>query len=72
MLSSQSELYNVIGKTPPQFLPTILEYVKMINKKDMRGELSDTEYLNSIPGIAESIIKEAKRDLDEYSDELDW
>ncbi len=72
MLGSQSELYNEIKDIPSQFLPTVLEYVKMINKKAKNGELSDTEYLNNIPGMAELIIKEANRDLKEYSDDLDW
>ncbi len=72
MLNSQSEINNIIGEIPAKFLPTILEYAKMINEKAKKGELSDTEYLNSIPGIADSIIREANRNLDEYSDKLEW
>lgn len=72
MLNSQNELENIIREIPAKFLPTILEYAKMINEKAKKGELSDTEYLNSIPGIADSIIREANRDLDEYSDKLEW
>ncbi len=41
-------------------------------KRQKEEKLSDTEYLNSIPGIADSIIREANRNLEEYSDELEW
>lgn len=44
----------------------------MINEKAKKSGLSDTEYLNSIPGIADSIIREANRNLDEYLDKLVW
>ena len=72
MLNSQNEINDILGEIPAKFLPTILEYAKMINEKAKNGELSDTEYINSIPGIADSIVREANRDLDEYSDKLDW
>lgn len=49
MLDSQNELNNIIREIPAKFLPTVLEYAKMIDEKAKKGELSDTEYLNSIP-----------------------
>lgn len=72
MLNTQNELNNILGEIPDKYLASILEYAKMINEKAKKGEKTETEYINSIPGLADSIIKEAQRDLDEYSDELDW
>mgnify|MGYP001578119414 CR=1 FL=1 len=46
-------------------------YSKRI-KASKGGELNDTEYLNSIPGMADSIVKEAATDRSEYSEQLDW
>jgi hypothetical protein len=43
-----------------------------MKEKADKGEQSDTDYLNSIPEIADSIIKEAKIDLGDYSEKLDW
>lgn len=40
--------------------------------KASKGELNDTEYLNSIPCMADSIVKEAATDRSEYSEQLDW
>ncbi len=39
MLNSQNELENIIEKIPAKFLPTVLEYAKMINEKAKRGEI---------------------------------
>ena len=39
-----------------------------------RNELciaDDTDFINSIPGLADSIIAESKRDLSEFSDNLE-
>ena len=37
----------------------------------MEGEL-ETEYLMSIPGMRESLLKAAEEPLDECDEELDW
>ena len=72
MFSSQTELNNILEKIPNKYWVTIIEYAKVISLKASKGELSDTEYLNSIPGMADSIVKEAATDRSEYSDKLDW
>ncbi len=72
MLSSQNELNNILEKIPNKYWQTIIEYAKVISLKASKGELSDTEYLNSIPGMADSIVKEATTDLSKYSEKLDW
>jgi hypothetical protein len=72
MLQAQNELNNIITNIPQKFITTILEYAKIIKVKAEKGELSETEYLEKIPGMTDSIIKESSRDLSEYSDKLDW
>ncbi len=72
MLSSQNELNNILEKIPNKYWVTIIEYAKVISLKASKGELNDTEYLNSIPGMADSIVKEAATDRSKYSDKLDW
>ncbi|GIK20725.1 MAG: hypothetical protein HND40_10815 [Ignavibacteriota bacterium] len=72
MLSIQNQIDEIIGKIPLKYQSSILEYAKLMKEKADKGEQSDTDYLNSIPGIADSIIKEAKIDLGNYSEELDW
>ena len=72
MLQIESEINNIILDIPPQCRPTILQYVKSIKSCAEKGELSDSEYLDKIPGIAESIINEANSDRSQYSENLDW
>ena len=72
MLSSQNELNNILEKIPNKYWATIIEYAKVISLKASKGELNDTEYLNSIPGMADSIVKEAATDRNKYSEQLDW
>ncbi len=72
MISAQNELNSILEKIPDKYWPTILEYAKVISLKASKGELNDTEYLNSITGMAASIIKEANTDLATYKDNLDW
>jgi hypothetical protein len=43
-------------------------YIKEVKERQKRED--DTEYLGKIPGMVDSIIKEANRPLSEYSDKL--
>lgn len=72
MLTAQSELNNILEKIPSKYWATIIEYAKLISLKASKGELSDTEYLTGIPGMADSIVKEATTDRSEYSESLNW
>ena len=54
----------------PFYLKEVFDFVTFLKERQKRE--SDTEYLNSIPGMAESIKSEAERPLSEYSDQLDW
>jgi hypothetical protein len=72
MLALQNELNSILENIPNKYWSTIIEYAKLISLKAKNGELSDTEYLNNIPGMADSIVKEAATDRSEYSERLDW
>ncbi len=72
MLQPVKEINKIIANIPPKFVNSILEYAISIKKRVDNGELSDTEYLNKIPGMSDSIIKESSKDKGEYSDKLDW
>lgn len=54
----------------PFYLKEVFDFVSFLKDRQKRGD--DTEYLNSIPGMVESIIEEAEKPLSEYSDKLDW
>ncbi len=49
-----------------------ISVVQQCNLEERLNNENDTDYLNSIPSMAEMIIKEAERPLSEYSDTLDW
>ncbi len=72
MLQVETELKNIISTIPPKFRTTIVQYAKSIKLRADKGELSDTEYLEKIPGMTESIVRESKIDRSKYSDKLDW
>jgi len=54
----------------PFYLKEVYDFISFLKERQKRE--SDTDYLNSIPGMAESIIKESETPLSEYSDQLDW
>lgn len=72
MLQETNEINKMLSNIPQKFLPTIYEYIKNIKERIEKGELSDTEYLENIPNMSESIVKESKTNIDKYTDKLDW
>ena len=54
----------------PLYIKEVYDFVTFLKEKQKRE--SDTEYLTKIPGMTNSIIREANRPLEEYSDKLDW
>jgi hypothetical protein len=54
----------------PLYIKEVYDFITFLKEKQKRGD--DTEYLSRIPGMVESILKEANRPLSEYSDKLDW
>ncbi|PIQ09921.1 MAG: hypothetical protein COW71_04685 [Ignavibacteriales bacterium CG18_big_fil_WC_8_21_14_2_50_31_20] len=72
MLQIENELNNIITNIPPKFRETILQYAISIKLRADKGELSDTEYLERIPGMVDSIVSESKIERSKYSEKLDW
>jgi len=72
MLQEANEINEIIANIPKKYVATILEYAKTVKERAEKGEISDTEYLEKIPGMVDSIVKEAKEDRGKYSDKLDW
>jgi hypothetical protein len=54
----------------PLYIKEVYDFITFLKEKQKKE--SDTEYLSNIPGMVDSILKEASRPLSEYSDHLDW
>lgn len=54
----------------PLYMKEVYDFITFLKEKQKKQD--DTEYLSQIPGMVDSIIKEANRPLSEYSDKLDW
>jgi len=61
---------NDIKVLNPVYQKEVFDYIQYLKEKQKKGD--DTEYLNSIPGMTESILEEDARPLSEYSNEIDW
>lgn len=72
MLTLQNEINELIKDIPSKYLINILEYTKAMREMVIRGEQTDQEYIESIPGYKEMILRESNKDLSEYSKDVDW
>lgn len=54
----------------PLYIKEVYDFITFLKEKQKKE--SDTEYLSNIPGMVDSILKEASRPLNEYSENLDW
>ncbi len=66
----QSNLIKIIDEIPYYYLQDLLDYAIFLKEKHKKE--SDTEYLESIPGVADSIIEASKEKLDDCSKSLEW
>ena len=66
----QSNLIKIIDDIPYYYQQDLLDYAIFLKVKSQKE--NDTEYLESIPGMADSIIKASKEDLNNCSKNLDW
>lgn len=69
-LQIKEKINEDLEELSPLHIMEVLDFIDFLKSKESKE--SDTDYLMSIPGMADSIISEAKRDLSEYSEELDW
>lgn len=63
MTTLEKEITEKIHILPESYLKEVLDFVEFLNKK--YENISDTELLNSIKGMAESIEEGKKESIDE-------
>jgi hypothetical protein len=66
----QSNLVQIINEMPSYYLQELLDYATFLKAKSKKE--NDTEYLENIPGMVDSIINSSKEDLSNCSKSLDW
>ena len=49
-----------------------MKNVNPVKETNLERAVKETKYINSIPGLADSIIKGGKEKLEECLDEVDW
>ena len=68
-------IYNFIEETAANHIPILITSKKnnavLISEEDWNA-LQETIYLNSIPGMADSIIKAMKSPDSEFSETIEW
>lgn len=70
MHALESKISEELKTLHPFYLKEVYDFVAFLKERQKKD--SDTEYLNSIPGMVDSIKREAERPLSDYSDKLDW
>jgi hypothetical protein len=66
----QLHLVKIINEIPFYYLQDLMDYAVFLKAKSEKE--NDTEYLDSIPGMAESIINASKEDLSNCSKSPGW
>ena len=72
MNSLQSHLIELTKDLSVIYLKELIDFAEFIKQRAKSEKLNDTDYLNSIPGMTESIVKASKTDLKDCSKELEW
>ena len=72
MNSLQSHLIELTKDLSVNYLKELIDFAEFIKQRAKKEKLNDTDYLNSILGMTESIIEASKTDLKECSKELEW
>ena len=54
----------------PFYLKEVYDFVQFLKEKQKTE--TDTAYLNSIPGMTQSIVEEDKKPLSDYSKDVEW
>ena len=54
----------------PFYLKEVYDFVQFLKEKQKTE--NETEYLNNIPGMSQSIVEEDKRPLSDYSKDIEW
>ena len=70
MSDLQKNLLKITEDMPNYYLQELLDYAAFLRTKTLRE--TDTNYLESIPGMVESILEASKEDLKDCSKSLAW
>ena len=70
MNTLQNRLIGIINEIPPHSLRELLNYALFLKEKSKK--ITDTEYLESIPGMVDSILEASNEDLKDCSKNLNW
>ncbi|OGU39906.1 MAG: hypothetical protein A2X61_16070 [Ignavibacteria bacterium GWB2_35_12] len=66
----QSDLVKISNEIPYYYLQDLLDYAIFLKVKSKKE--NDTEYLESIPGMVDSIIAASKEELNNCSKSPGW
>jgi hypothetical protein len=70
MNTIQNDIIKIVKDMPYYHQLDLLDYANYLKEKSKR--ISDTEYLESIPGMVDSIVAASKENIADCSKELDW
>ena len=70
MNTLQANLVDLTNSLPYYYLNDLLDYAKFLKQKSEKE--TDTEFLESIPGMVDSIIEASKEDLSNCSQKIEW
>jgi len=72
METQQTLLMKIAESLPKQYLKELVDFAQFLREKSGQSFKDDTEYLNSIPGMTESIAESRKTEIQDCSEKLDW
>jgi hypothetical protein len=70
MNALQSNLIKITSEIPYYYLQDLLDYAIFLKAKSQKE--NDTEYLENIPGMVNSIVNASNERLENCSKTLDW
>ncbi len=66
----QSDLVKITDEIPYYYLQDLLDYANFLKEKSKKE--NDSEYLESIPGMVDSIVNASKEELKDCSKTPGW
>jgi len=70
MNAIQNDIVKIVKEIPYYHQIDLLEYANYLKEKSKNS--NDTDYLESIPGMVDSIVAASKENIKDCSKELEW
>jgi hypothetical protein len=70
MIGLKTDIIKIMNDMPYYYLQDLLDYAAFLKEKSKKDK--DTEYLENIPGMAESILAASNEKIKDCSKTLDW